>query len=52
MAKIDKVPSEGEQSEELTKIMKEMASAFEKIMICLFPQKSTKKNGKILKWKQ
>ena len=24
MAKIDKVPSEGEQSEELTKIMKEM----------------------------
>ena len=26
---IDKVPSEGEQSEELTKIMKEMASAFE-----------------------
>ena len=26
---IDKVPSEGEQSEELTKIMKEMESAFE-----------------------
>ena len=30
MALIDKVPSEGEQSEELTKIMKEMTSGFEK----------------------
>jgi len=29
MEKIEKVPSEREQSEELTKIMKEMASAFE-----------------------